>query len=314
MKSSRIPRLEHYSFETIHDGISFGYARSDGTALSNTGVVDLGGSTLLFDTSLTLRSAREIRAVSLALTGRPPSLSVNSHWHVDHILGNQVFSDRPIYATKRTIEIVSERRAELENELGREKLEADIREFERQRTAATSDFGRAQYDDVLRINRTLLEEAAEIKITPPSREFESELDLPGQRKARLLTFGSGHTESDAILFLPKERVVFAGDLVVAEHHPNLTSGDPEHWLTVLGKIAELRPERIVTGHGPLGSPSTLAVMRDYLETVLELARESGEPTMPPRFGEWVGPDQFAANVTYARRRLASSRGSSNGGS
>ncbi|MGA3021354.1 MAG: MBL fold metallo-hydrolase [Thermoplasmata archaeon] len=297
-------RSEHYEFETIGDGIVFAGARREGTALSNTGLVDLGPSTLVFDTSLTLHSAQDIRSASLTLTHRSPSLCVNSHWHLDHVVGNQVFADRPIYASKRTIEILLEKRAEMETELSREKLEADIRELEGQRSTQSTEAGRAVYDAVLRINRMLLEETIDLRFTPPSNGFEEELRLPGERNASLLNFGSGHTESDTLLFLAKDRILFAGDLIVAQNHPNLTSGDPEHWLTVLDKIDDLRPERIVTGHGPMGSVETVAEMRDYLTTVRELARETGAPVIPTRFRSWAEPDQFTGNIDYIRSRSA----------
>ena len=304
---SRNLPYDHYSFESLGGGITFGRARADGTALSNTAIVDLGSRTLAFDTSLTLRSARDIQAASIALTGRPVSVAVNSHWHLDHMLGNQLFADRPIYATRRTIEILWEKRSENERELSQEKLEQDIRELERQRSSATSEAGRAYLDGIIRINRAVLDEALELRYTPPTTRFESELQFPGEHGASLLSFGSGHTESDAILFLRKSRVLCAGDLIVADNHPNLTSGDPEHWLTVLDRIEQLRPEHIVTGHGPQGTLETLKGIRDYLQTVLGLARENGEPEIPPRFRAWREPGQFEANVAFVRSWLAARR-------
>jgi len=299
-------RSVHYTFETICDGITFGRARREGTALSNTGIVDLGGSTLVFDTSLTLQSAREIREASVALTNRYPALSVNSHWHLDHVLGNQVFADCSIYASARTVEILLQKRAEIEAELSRERLEADIRKFEAEQRAERTEAGRAPYDAVLRINRTLLSEIVDLRFAPPSSSFDGELRLPGDRAASLLTFGSGHTDSDTMLHLPQDRILFAGDLVVADNHPNLTSGDPEHWLTVLDKITELKPECIVTGHGPVGSEGTVAEIRDYLVTMLELARQPGVPSVPTRFRSWAEPDQFKGNIDYIRARQAAS--------
>lgn len=304
MKAIDFPASQHYSFESLDEGVSYGRARREGTALSNTGVVDLGDATLVFDTSLTLHSARDIHEAAKVVTGRIPSLAVNSHWHLDHLLGNQVFADRPIYATRRTVEILLEKRAELEGELTREKLEAEVRELEKQRAAIGSEFGRAQYDAVLRVNRTLLDEAPEIRLTLPTIGFERELKLPGPRNAEVVTFGAGHTDSDAVLFLPKSAILFAGDLVVSGTHPNLTSGDPEHWITVLDEIERLKPERVVTGHGSIGSVDTLETMRDYLSTVLELARDAREPAVPSRFASFTEPDQFTANVAYARSRFA----------
>jgi len=286
----------------VSPGITLARARPDGTALSNAGLVDLGGSTLVFDTGLTLRAARDLRAAARALTGRSPSLSANSHWHLDHILGNQVFDDRPIHATRRTAEILLEKRAELEAEVRPDRLRADIEQFESELRAATSPRGRAPYEAVLRIHRALLAEAAELRITLPTTLFEGELRLPGERDARLLTFGSGHTESDAMLFLARDRVLFAGDLVVTGTHPNLVSGDPVHWLEVLDEIDRLRPERVATGHGPLGTLESVAEVRDYLTTLLELAGEPGDPPIPSRFRHWTEPDQFRTNLASVRAR------------
>ena len=302
MPRERPPRSDQYRFEELAEGVVFAESRPDGTALSNAGIVDLGGTTLVFDTALTLRAARDLRSAASTWTGRPPSLAANSHWHLDHLLGNQLFASGAIYATQRTVEILLQKRAELEAELTLEKLDAELRELQgasRGRAEPTPD-ERAEYDLAVRINRTLRDEIPELRLTPPSEPFEGELRLPGERRARLVTFGSGHTESDAVLELPRERLVCAGDLVVAGHHPNLLSGDPRHWLVVLDRIEQLAPERILTGHGPVGSRETVAEMRDYLSTVLRAAEEPGEARLPDRFARWSGRSQFGQNVAYVR--------------
>jgi cyclase len=298
---------KHYDFATIGDGVTFGRARPDGTGLCNTGIVDLGPSTLVFDTSLSVSSAREIREAARAITKRPPSLCANSHWHMDHTVGNQIFADRPIYASRRTIEILLERRAEFERELSPEKLEADIRELERQRDAQSTEFGRAQYEGVIRLNRAILPEAHEFRFTLPTHAFDQQLELPGDLDAKLLNFGAGHTESDTVLFLGKSRTLFAGDLVVSGTHPNLRSGDPQHWLVVLDQLEKLRPERVVTGHGPLGGLDSLETMRDYLSTVVGLAGATGTAELPERFRSFSEPGQFFENIAFLRGRSTNSK-------
>ncbi|MGI0130301.1 MAG: MBL fold metallo-hydrolase [Thermoplasmata archaeon] len=138
--------------------------------------------------------------------------------------------------------------------------------------------------------------------TPPNRTFERRHRLPGRRRAELLSFGSGHTASDAILHLPTERTVFAGDLVVVGSHPNLTSGDPEHWRTVLARIERLGVERIVHGHGPVGSAESAQEIDDYLGSILALAERSGMPEIPRRFRRWAEHGQFEENVRFVRNR------------
>jgi cyclase len=298
------PTSRHYAFERLEDGVYFGRARREGTGLCNTGLVDLGDSLLIFDTSLTLDSAREIRASAEGRSRGRPIVGVNSHWHLDHVFGNQVFDGGPIYATNRTIELLLEQRGEFEKELSPEKLRAEIQEYEGKQRAEPSSAGRERCAFVLRLNRALLGEVAEWRFTPATAGFDQELTFPGERGARLFSFGAGHTESDALLFLPKSRILFAGDLLVAETHPNLGSGDPVHWLEVLREIEALRPERIVTGHGPLGSIETIRTMRDYLNAVLQAARVRGPPEVPSQFASWEDPETFASNVEYTRTRLA----------
>jgi cyclase len=299
MAPSRPATSAHYEFHEIAPGVTFGHARPDGFALSNTGIVDLGGSTLVFDTSVSLAAARDLAAACESRTGRRASLAVNSHWHLDHILGNQLFADRPIFSTQRTVEILLEKRAELAAELTKEKLAADIRELEERAKAAT-DAGRAELEPIIRLNRSVLEEAVELRLTVPTDTYEGELQLPGDRKARLVSFGAGHTDSDTLLYLSDCRTVFAGDLVVADSHPNLGSGDPAHWITVLDRIRDLKPEWVATGHGPLGNLETVAGVRDYLSAIFELAREEGTPEIPARFREWRGADMFEGNLKTVR--------------
>ncbi len=102
-------------------------------------------------------------------------------------------------------------------------------------------------------------------------------------------------------------MLFAGDLVVAEQHPNVCSGDAAHWQVVLDEIERLKPERIVTGHGPVGSLETVSTMRDYLSTLFDLAREKGPVGIPSRFRSWEEPAQFAQNLEHLRSTLGAGR-------
>ena len=301
------PPPSHFRFDELAPGVTFAEASRTGTALANGGIVDLGASVLVFDTALTLRAAGELRRWATVLAKGRTLLAANSHWHLDHVLGNQLFSARPIYATRRTAEILREKHAELSKGLTREGLEADAREMQTPSSAvpaAPSPAERAEYALALRVNRALWEEAVDLRLTPPSRPFEDTLELPGDRGARLLSFGGGHTESDALLWLPRDRILFAGDLVVTGSHPNLLSGDPERWLGILSEIERLRPERIGPGHGPTATLEAVEEVRDYLTTLQRLAEEPGTPEVPSRFRDWEGPSQFSQNLAFLRGRTS----------
>ena len=293
----------HYTFEPLAEGVLFARSRPGGGSLCNSGLVDLGEEMLVFDTSLTPTAARDLRAASEEVLGRPPSVAANSHRHLDHVLGNQVFARLPTYGTRRTRDLLVERHDALMAEVSVEAMEKAVHDLEGMVQSAPSAALRGYFQSVLDTHRWVLADAASIQLTPPNRTFEEKLPFPGQREACLRTFGSGHTESDAVLHLPHEGLLFAGDLIVVGTHPNLTSGDPEHWLTVLEEIERLRPERIVPGHGPVASPEAIESVRDYLRTLLALADSPGTPAIPARFSDWTEGDQFGENLKFLRSRL-----------
>lgn len=301
------PRSPHYSFERLSDGLHAAIATRRGAGVCNSGVLDLGGSGLVFDTGLTPVAARDLRAAATALLGRPPALAALSHRHLDHILGNQEFSGIPIWATRRTREVILERLDEVRAELTREALEKDIRELEELRAKATSEEARTDLDMTIQMNRVILECARDLRIVPPDHTFESRLALPGTREAELISFGSGHTESDAVLFLPQDGILYAGDVVVARTQPSMGSGDPDHWQLVLDEIERLRVERIVPGHGPLSGREAIQETRAYLAGVLEAAEGRPGAPLPPSIRRWEGSSSLEGNLRFARGWVAAHR-------
>jgi len=299
------PPSHHYRFSSVTDGVRAAIARPDGWGICNSGLVDLGDGTLLFDSGMTPASASELRREFEELFRGPPSVLANSHWHFDHSLGNQSFSGVPIWGTRRTREILLENHDQLAAELTRESLEKEIADLGSKLDAARSDTARRDVAFWIHMARALLAFAGTTKIAPPGQTFETKLDLPGSRGARLLSFGPGHTEADAVLFLPNERVLFAGDLVCIGVQPSLQSGDPRHWLQVLDELDRLRPEVVVPGHGPVVSLEQLSEARGYLTGVLAAAEaREGEP-LPASIRKWEGTLSLEGNLSFARRWIES---------
>ncbi len=82
---------KHYILDRLSDGVYAAIAKDGGSAISNAGLVDLGDATLVVDTFLTPTAAEDLRAEAQRLTGRIPRWVINTHYHNDHIWGNQVF-------------------------------------------------------------------------------------------------------------------------------------------------------------------------------------------------------------------------------
>ncbi len=298
------PAEPRHSLVELSEGVWAAIAGPTGDAISNSGVVGLDDGVALFDTNLTPRSARELSARVARTAGAPPTLVVNSHWHLDHVLGNSAFPKVPVWATRRTREITLELREQLAAEVERGALEKAIRDLESRRSTLTTEGAREDLEWWLRIQRGLLASADELTIVAADRTFETRAELPGARGAELRSFGSGHTEADAVLFLPDERVLFAGDLVVSGVQPSMGSGDPEHWLVVLDELERIGPEVIVPGHGPVLRTDLLGETRGYLKGVLRAAESREGASLPSAIERWEGSLSLEENLAFARRWLA----------
>jgi glyoxylase-like metal-dependent hydrolase (beta-lactamase superfamily II) len=133
-----------------------------------------------------------------------------------------------------------------------------------------------------------------------------------ERSAELITFAGGHTESDAVLFLPQEGIAFMSDLLFIEHQPYLGGGDPDRLLQILDQVAALNAQLLVPGHGPVGGPGAVQAMQQYIHTLVELARKmvaEGEPEedidhmpIPAPYNDWIFAAFFPVNMHYLYQR------------
>jgi cyclase len=98
--------------------------------------------------------------------------------------------------------------------------------------------------------------------------------LGGARRVAVYFLGPAHSAGDIIVFLPEEKVLFSGDLVLATGAPYMQSPDvdPEGWEKVLGRIGQLEVEKVVPGHGSLGERKAIGDTYGYVKKINDLAR------------------------------------------
>ncbi len=97
----------HFTIHELAEGVFAAVATGGGAAISNSGIIDLGNLTVIYDTFLTPQAARDLLAAARYLTGREPEIIINSHYHNDHIWGNQVFSPQAhIISTTETYHLI----------------------------------------------------------------------------------------------------------------------------------------------------------------------------------------------------------------
>ena len=92
MSETPVTGSKHFVLQPLIEGVFAAIAQDGGAAISNAGLIDLGGQILVFDTFLTPQAALDLRQYSIDLFGRTPQIVINSHYHNDHVWGNQVFA------------------------------------------------------------------------------------------------------------------------------------------------------------------------------------------------------------------------------
>ncbi|NNF10046.1 MAG: MBL fold metallo-hydrolase [Acidimicrobiia bacterium] len=302
---------EHFRIEEVAPGVWAALAGPTGACVSNAGIIDLGDRTLVFDTFMTPQAGRDLREAAERLTGRPAALVVNSHHHDDHIRGNQAFGSADIIGTVRMIELIeSGRPGDLD--VYAEGVRAWIADLDRQ-LADPEVPARNELALSRRMAGEVLASLPDLTITVPTSSFADELIVEGEaRQAHLLSYGGGHTDSDAFVFLPDCGVLFAGDLLWVESHPWGGDGHLDEWIDIVYRMNELRPRTVVPGHGTVAAFEYARVFSRYLTFLCDIVRQAEASSMPvvkladhpipPEYGGWDATRRFRTTLEALGRR------------
>ncbi len=315
MGMSLFSTSKHFSLKELANGVVAAIATDGGAAICNAGVVDLGGQLLVFDTFLTPQAAQDLRIFTIAEFGTPPHLVINSHYHNDHTWGNQVFAaDAQIISTIRTREL-------METE-GKEEFKwcsaNAYQKLQEQRIKSKEAEGSDLYETVgmLGYYEGLFEAMPILRPCKPGITFECSMEFAGSKRSCTLTaFEGGHSGSDAILYLPKEGIVFMGDLLFTHFHPYLSEGDPHKLLQALQAIEKLNARTFIPGHGPIGTKQDLTRMIAYGEHILQMATglahagadleaQVNQLEIPPEYQDWQMRHLYRTNITHFAKLAA----------
>lgn len=310
----QLPTSNHFRLEPLLDGVYAAIGIAGTGSGSNAGIIDLGGQVLVFDTFLTPQAADDLRAAAERLTGRPVTYVINSHWHADHIHGNQVFApETTIIATGRTRELIVERGPRAVEEFQKAPAELPAQETE----LAREQDEQKRRELALKVGeaREIAACAPRLTLRLPEQTFDKQVIFHGSRRtAELLTLGGGHTASDAFLLLRDEKLVFMGDLGFVQSHLWMGHGDPDEWLRILKEVSEIDLKTVVPGHGPVGTPEDFVAAARYIEAIQHIASEglkSGKSLekaqatpIPAAFASWDWSEGFGYNIEALYRKAA----------
>lgn len=304
---------DHFQLELLADGVFAAMATEGGAAFSNAGIIDLGDRTIVFDSFLTLRAARDLVAVARAVTGRWPSLVINSHWHLDHCSGNSTFNGATVIGTATTRDAITTTVAERLRQR-RAIMPGEIVEFQQQLHSTADERERRRLENLIRVGHWLVETAEAGDARPPELLFKERLELRGSARSVEIIESCGHTHSDTYLYIPEEGILFTGDLVCVQGHHWLGDGEPGAWRRTLEHMERLRSDIILPGHGPVGTADDLRLMREYITALTTLAAEvvehggtaedAAQRPIPDPFDAWRSTEVFARNMRFLHARMA----------
>lgn len=281
--ASRAPAKFDYRLapQRIADGVYVFVGRTEdftpanGGNIVNTGFIVGSDGVIVVDTGPSRRYGEQMLAAIRRVTPLPVVLTINTHHHPDHFLGNQAFPADTLAALPAT----------------RRGIESDGNAFSENLYRMTGDW------------------MAGTERVAPTRNVAPGRVTVGGRELELLAF-DGHTGADLVVVDVATGTAFAGDLLFHDRAPTTPHADPQRWLAALGQLEALPVRRWIPGHGaPSADLGPLRQTRDWLEWLdleLRAGAETGldmaemlERPLPPRFRRLAeGRSEYRRSVVH----------------
>jgi len=217
---------------------------------SSAGVIIGDRDVIVVDSLTNAAMTQSLRAEIRRVTDKPIRFLINTHSHADHVYTNHLFPEATVISTHR----------------GRQKTEAN------QKVQGKHDALLARlFSDVdLKGGRYTLQDMS----------FSGSLFFyQGEREVRMLELGVGHSESDVVVHLPGEKIVFCGDVFMNGVTPLPGEGHVTQTIANYKAIEALEADIYVAGHGVPGTLADVRAQRTLLESQFQHARECFERGM-----------------------------------
>ena len=230
--SSAAATAPDFTLQKIGNGVWAAISSDTGKAFANAGFVVGDNGVVVIDTFQDPEPAKALLAEIRKITPLPIRFVVNSHYHIDHVNGNDVFA-----AAGATIVAHRNVRSWMRTEnlkFWDEPIAADVK-------------ARVQ------------------SLTLPDVVYDDRIDLYLGTRVLEVRYYPGHTGGDSVVIVPDANVVFCGDLLWKNHYPNLIDATTASWVTTLTTLqANYSSATFVPGHGELASVGDVSAFRQYL--------------------------------------------------
>jgi glyoxylase-like metal-dependent hydrolase (beta-lactamase superfamily II) len=242
----------------------------------NSGVIVGDDGVMVIDARATPAMARQLVDLIRTVTDKPIKYVVLTHYHAVRVLGASGYGAEHIIASEATRELIVER--------GRHDMKSEIGRFPRLFRAVETIPG----------------------LTWPTITFKTAMTIwMGKREVRLLHLGAGHTRGDAVVWLPREKILFSGDLVEEGATPYCGDAYLAEWPHTLERLKKLGARKLVPGRGEAmmtarASRRAIEATQGFVRTMtaaikagvrrrqsLKQVYDSTVAKLKPRYGNWV---------------------------
>jgi cyclase len=203
---------------------------------------------------------------------------INTHGHHDHVAGNGIFAQVKVVGNENCRNEISERSTNWKKsmiDLGKivEDYEQQLNQY-KTNTAEWNDI----FTQKIRYRSALLDVKNNVPVRLPDITFPDSLKIePGDTAIEMMYFGRFHSNSDILIYVPKIRVLFTGDLFSKygrSGREDSLPADEAKWLQALKWLNRRTDniETVIDGHGQILSVDDV---KSFTDKVLEMCRDGG---------------------------------------
>ena len=255
-------------FAHIHSGV--------GWDICNSGFIIGDDGVLVIDAMMVASQVRPYLEEIRKVTDKPIRYLVNTHHHVDHSFGNQFYLPTEVVSHRGCRESMITAGADVESLSQRY----------------------PQYRD----------DWVQSRLTPASITYEDKMIVHlGDRVIELLHPGPAHTYGDTLVYLPREKVLFTGDVAFQYLTPLARDGHVSNWIKVTnGILKDVNARTLVMGHGPVSGKEAVSWTLKYLRLVKRVSKshfdqgasveDASRAVRLGEYADWVDPERVMVNV------------------
>ena len=241
-----------FTFNRILDDVYQAVGTGKVAVGCNASIVINANDVMVVDTHISPAAAWALVEELKTITPKPVKYVVNTHFHFDHVHGNQVFpGDVEIigHDFTRAMILAGKSKSGRSYDFFIGGLPAQIERTKQQILVSIKPDERTKLQEQLTVQENELAATSAVKPAPPTITMTQSMTLyRGKREIRLLYSGRGHTGGDIVVFLPTERVLMTGDLLTAGIS-YIGDAYPMEWIDTLEKVKALDFDFVLPGHG-----------------------------------------------------------------